>query len=94
MISLLVTSVMIKLALVWRRRKQEEATYEPVNAAIKEQELQPLSETSNAWASSSLIESLYGLSLFIYIYIFDRKKMKPQNTGNKIPQIKDTFDFK
>jgi len=49
MISLLVTSVMIKLALVWRRRKQEEATYEPVNAAIKEQELQPLSsETSNA----------------------------------------------
>ncbi|KAL9282150.1 hypothetical protein AtEden1_Chr5g0127591 [Arabidopsis thaliana] len=49
MISLLVTSVMIKFALVWRRRKQEEATYEPVNAAIKEQELQPLSsETSNA----------------------------------------------
>jgi len=86
---------MIKLALVWRRRKQEEATYEPVNAAIKEQELQPLSsETSNAWASSSLIESLYGLSLFIYIYIFGRKKMKPQNTGNKIPQIKNTFDFK
>lgn len=51
MISLLVTSVMIKLVLVWRRRKQEEATYEPVSAAVKEQELQPLaSETgpSNA----------------------------------------------
>ncbi|CAH8359752.1 unnamed protein product [Eruca vesicaria subsp. sativa] len=50
MISLLVTAVMVKLALVWRRRQQEEATYEPVNAAVKEQELQPLasSETSNA----------------------------------------------
>lgn len=49
MISLMVTSVMIKLALVWRRRQQEEATYEPVSAAVKEQELQPLSsETSNA----------------------------------------------
>ncbi|ESQ44750.1 hypothetical protein EUTSA_v10003167mg [Eutrema salsugineum] len=49
MISLLVTSVMIKLVLVWRRRKQEEATYEPVSAVVKEQELQPLSsETSNA----------------------------------------------
>ncbi|KAL0889057.1 hypothetical protein Bca101_013040 [Brassica carinata] len=50
MISLLVTSVMVKLALVWRRRQQEEATYEPVSAAVKEQELQPLSssETSNA----------------------------------------------
>uniref|UniRef100_A0A1J3EM97 Aspartic proteinase-like protein 2 n=1 Tax=Noccaea caerulescens TaxID=107243 RepID=A0A1J3EM97_NOCCA len=51
MISLLVTLVMIKLVLVWRRRKQEEATYEPVSAAVKEQELQPLaSETgpSNA----------------------------------------------
>ncbi|XP_010481906.1 PREDICTED: aspartic proteinase-like protein 2 isoform X2 [Camelina sativa] len=48
-ISLLVTSVMIKLVLVWRRRKQEEATYEPVSAAVKEQELQPLSsDTSNA----------------------------------------------
>ncbi|CAA7041627.1 unnamed protein product [Microthlaspi erraticum] len=51
MISLLVTSVMVKLVMVWRRRKQEEATYEPVSAAVKEQELQPLSsetETSNA----------------------------------------------
>ncbi|KFK31741.1 hypothetical protein AALP_AA6G152800 [Arabis alpina] len=49
MITLLVTSVMIKFALVWRRRQQEEATYEPVSAAVKEQELQPLSsETSNA----------------------------------------------
>lgn len=50
MISLLVTSVIVKLALVWRRRQQEEATYEPVSAAVKEQELQPLSssETSNA----------------------------------------------
>ncbi|KAL1207891.1 Aspartic proteinase 39 [Cardamine amara subsp. amara] len=49
MISLLVTSVMIKIVLVWRRRQQEEATYEPVSAAVKEQELQPLSsETSNA----------------------------------------------
>ncbi|CAN8267785.1 unnamed protein product [Cochlearia groenlandica] len=50
MISLLVASVMIKFALVWRRRKQEEANaYEPVSAAVKEQELQPLSsDTSNA----------------------------------------------
>ncbi|CAH2046767.1 unnamed protein product [Thlaspi arvense] len=49
MISLLVTSVMIKLVLVLRRRKQEEASYEPVSAVVKEQELQPLSsETSNA----------------------------------------------
>ncbi|KAJ0262568.1 Eukaryotic aspartyl protease family protein [Hirschfeldia incana] len=50
MTSLLVTSVMVKLALEWRRRQQEEATYEPVSATVKEQELQPLSssETSNA----------------------------------------------
>ncbi|XP_010549260.1 PREDICTED: aspartic proteinase-like protein 2 [Tarenaya hassleriana] len=47
--SLLISSLMIKLILVWRQRHEENIPYEPVNAIVKEQELQPLSsQTSEA----------------------------------------------